>query len=97
MAAQKHKKKFVGRNFFAFSNAYKHKSQLINPIHDEIQKQETLGNYFCLKICSTVNFPKKTSRFSWRGNRPKTQSSDLHFFITCPFTYELNIKIVLGI
>ena len=31
--------------------------------YDEIQKQETLGNCFCLKLCSTVNLPKRHPDF----------------------------------
>ena len=65
MAAQTQKN--CWQKCFAFLNAYKPKSQLINPDHmedyDKIQKQGTLRNYFCLKICSTINFPKKHPDF----------------------------------
>ena len=40
-----------------------------------------------LKICTAVNFPKRTFRFFRPGNQPR-----LEFFFTCPSTYKLNIK-----
>ena len=95
-AAQKIKKKIVGRLlFFRFLNAYELKTQLIKAFnsHDSsrpyqrlLENPKTGGSRELFlpennfKTCSAVNFHKKTSRF-WRpGNQPKTWSLHLIFF-----------------
>ena len=107
MVVQKHKKN-CWQKLFAFLNAYQPKSQLINALNSfyfsrsygRLWWNPKTGDFRELFLPETLlhsKFSKKTPRF-WRpGNQPKTQSSDLNFFITCPSTYELNIKIVLGI
>ena len=86
MAAQKHTQKIVGRNFFAFLNAYKPKSQLIKALNSfdfsrscgrlsQNPKTEDFRKLFLpendFKAYSTVNFQKENIQF-WRpGNQPK--------------------------
>ena len=60
--------------------------------YHKIQKQEILGNFFCLKMISKLapqKFCQKNLDFGvWKPN--KDMKLGLKFFFTCPSTYELN-------